>query len=221
MKCIKILSSFLLLAASFSANAQSWNFGIEAGYVNSTLSVSDGSAKSRNGFKVGADAEFTLRNNLSFESGLFYIRKGATIKGETLMNTTISSVKFSEMDYLQIPVMAGYKFDLGNGFTLKPELGAYFAVGVNGDSFVRGIDAFNQPYDVRVSTFGNDKSNSYSYRPSYRPCNRADGGLSFAINAKWRHLGLKVEYDLGLANASYYGNGKQRCVSASILYWLH
>lgn len=48
-----------------------------------------------------------------------------------------------------------------------------------------------------------------------------DGGLSFAINAKWHHIGLKAEYDLGLATASYYGNGKQRCLSASIIYWLY
>lgn len=204
-----------ILIIPFCIKAQIWNIGIEAGYVNSDLSVCEGSAKSRNGFKFGADAEFTLRNNISLESGLLFTRKGATVTGRKMMNTAISSVKFAEMDYLQIPVMAGYRFNAGNGFYLKPELGAYLAVGINGDSFVTGLDPFNQPYEKRVRTFSGANGDSY------RPCNRVDGGLSFAINAKWHHIGLKAEYNLGLATASYYGNGKHRCLSASIIYWLH
>lgn len=131
-----------------------------------------------------------------------------------MMNTAISSIRFAEMDYLQIPVMAGYRFNLGNDFSLKPELGAYFAVGINGDSFVTGIDSYNQPYEKRVGTF------SGANGVPYRPCNRVDGGLSFAINAKWLHIGIKVEYDLGVATSSFYGNGKQRCLSTSLIYWI-
>lgn len=162
----------VILVIPFGIKAQTWNFGVEAGYVNSDLSVSENSAKSRNGFKFGANAEFTLRNNLSLESGVSFIRKGATVTGDNMMNTAVSSIKFAEMDYLQIPVMAGYRFNVGNGFYLKPELGTYFAVGINGDSFVTGLDPFNQPYEKRVRTF------SGANGVSYRPCNRVDGGLS-------------------------------------------
>lgn len=212
--CFKILLA-TILNITFRINAQTWNFGIEAGYVNNDLSVSENSSNSRNGFKLGANAEYMLRNSISFESGLSYIRKGATVTGHNMMNTAISSIRFAEMDYLQIPVMAGYRFTFSNDFSLKPELGVYLAVGVNGDSFVTGVDPFNKPYEKRVRTF------SGANGVSYRPCNRVDGGLSFAISAKWHHIGLKVEYDFGLATASYYGNGKQRCLSASIIYWLH
>lgn len=210
---IRILLTIVIIIP-FDIKAQSWNYGLEAGYVNSDLSVCDNSATSRSGFKFGANAEFTLRNSISFESGLSYIRKGAIVTGHNMMNTAISSIRFAEMDYLQIPVMAGYRFNLGNDFSLKPELGAYFAVGINGDSFVTGIDSFNQPYEKRVRTF------SGANGVLYRPCNRVDGGLSFAISAKWHHIGMKVEYDFGLATASYYGNGKQRCLSTSLIYWI-
>lgn len=143
-----------------------------------------------------------------------YIRKGAIITGENIQNTAISSIKLAEMDYLQIPVMVGYKFNLSNEISLKPELGGYFAVGINGDSFVTGVDSFNQPYEKRVRTF------SGANGVPYRPYNRVDGGLSFAINAKWHHIGVKVEYDLGIATSSFYGNGKQRCLSTAIIYWI-
>lgn len=210
---IRILLTIVIIIP-FGIKAQSWNYGLEAGYVNSDLSVCDNSATSRSGFKFGANAEFTLRNSISFESGLSYIRKGAIVTGNNMMNTAISSIRFAEMDYLQIPVMAGYRFNLGNDFSLKPELGAYFAVGINGDSFVTGIDSYNQPYEKRVGTF------SGANGVPYRPCNRVDGGLSFAINAKWLHIGIKVEYDLGVATSSFYGNGKQRCLSTSLIYWI-
>ena len=211
---VRILLVVIVIIIPFGIKAQSWNFGLEAGYVNSDLSVCDNSATSRSGFKFGANAEFTLRNNISFESGLSYIRKGATVRGLNKMNTAVTSIKFAEMDYLQIPVLAGYRFNLGSNFSLNPELGAYFAVGINGDSFVTGVDSFNQPYEKRVRTF------SGADGVPYRPCNRVDGGLSFAISAKWHQIGMKVEYDLGLVTSSYYGNGKQRCLSISLIYWI-
>ena len=62
------------------------------------------------------------------------------------------------MNYLHIPLMAGYKFDLGKNFSIKPEVGGYFAVGINGDSFVKGVDNFDQPYEARVNTFSNTES---------------------------------------------------------------
>ena len=212
------LATCLFAACPLSGMAQKWNFGVEAGYVNSTLAVEEYESSARSGFKVGLDAEYTLGNHISFESGLAYIRKGAITSGNNMLGTGISSIKFAEMDYLQIPLMAGYKFELGNQFSIKPEVGGYFAVGVNGDSFVTGMDAFNQPYEARVRTFSNtDSKNGVA---PFRPCNRADGGLAFALSLNYRHFALKAEYDLGLATATYYGNGKQRSLSVSLAYWL-
>ena len=122
------------------------------------------------------------------------------------------------MNYLQIPLMAGYKFDLGKHFSIKPEAGGYFAVGINGDSMVTGMDSFNQPYEARVNTFSTTPS-TYGIAP-YRPSNRADGGLAFALNVNYRHFTVKAEYDLGLATSTFYGNGKQRTLSVSLAYWL-
>ena len=212
------LAVIIFAACPLSCMAQKWNFGVEAGYVNNTLAVEEYASTHRNGFKFGANAEYTLRNHISFESGLAYVRKGATTSGDNMLNTGISSIKFAEMDYLQIPLMAGYEFNIGKHFSIKPEVGGYFAVGINGDSFVTGVDSFNQPYEARVNTFSHTES-SDGVAP-FRPCNRADGGMAFALNLNYRHFTLKAEYDLGLATATYYGNGKQRTLSVSLAYWL-
>ncbi len=131
---------------------------------------------------------------MSFESGLTYIRKGATTSGDNMLSQRISSIKFAEMNYLQIPLMIGYKANLGRGFSIKPEVGGYFAVGLNGDSFVTGIDNFDQPYEARVNTFSSTESRNCV--APFRPCNRSDGGLAFAFNVNYRHFTLKAEYDL-------------------------
>lgn len=116
------------------------------------------------------------------------------------------------MDYLQLPVMIGYKFNLGNYFSIKTSVGSYYAVGVRGYALIDGVDAFNQPYTERTSTF------SGSNGTAYRPYNRNDGGLAFALNLGYRNFSIKAEYDLGLATATHYGNGKQRTFLVSIGY---
>lgn len=219
MTVMKFNLSKILLAAAIAipaaAQAEGWNFGAEAGYVYSNLATEEYNAKGRSGFKFGLDAEYTLRNNVAFETGLAYIRKGSTVTGEKMNGFAVSEVKYAEMDYLQIPVMAGYKFRLGNGFSLKPEAGAYFAVGLGGDSFITGRNPFDQPYTARVSTFKSPEG-----QIPYRGVDRCDGGLSFALNANYKHFGIKAQYDLGLATVTYFGNGKQRAFSLSLEYWL-
>jgi len=112
------------------------------------------------------------------------------------------------MDYLRVPITIGYKFKTKQ-FSICPVFGAYYAIGITGDSFISGTDDFGQPYESRISTFSN------KYGMSYRPCNRNDVGLTYSISAGYRHFGLKVGYDMGLTTASYYGNGKQRSLSVS------
>lgn len=217
-KILVKIATIVVAACPLNSLAQTWNFGVEAGYVNNTLAVKEYQSTARNGFKVGVNAEFTLSNHLSFESGLAYIRKGATTHGANMGYTRISSIKFAEMNYLQIPLMAGYRFGLGKQFSIKPEAGGYFAVGIGGDSFVTGVDNVNQPYEARVNTFSTTHSTD-GIAP-YRPSNRADAGLAFALNINYHHFTIKAEYDLGLATTTYYGNGKQRTLSISCAYWL-
>ncbi len=209
----KLLFTLLLIFASCVCNAQKLNYGVEIGYLNNRLAVDEYSSTAKNGFLVGGVINLSLRNNISLESGLSFVRKAGEISGNKLLGTRISHIKFSEMDYIRIPLSIGYKFNIKE-FSTCPEFGPYYAIGINGDSFISGSDDFGQPYESRVSTFSN------GYGKPYRPCNRNDFGLSFALNTIYRHIGIKVGYDLGLTNTSYYGNGKQRSFSVAVEYWI-
>ena len=62
MKHLITIILIALFAVPADIMAQSWNFGIEAGYVNSTLAVNEYKATARSGFKFGLDAEYQLAN---------------------------------------------------------------------------------------------------------------------------------------------------------------
>lgn len=209
----KFLSLILLVFVYCSCNAQKLNYGIEVGYLSNNLSVDKYQSKSKNGFLIGSLVEMDINKRFSIESGISFTRRAGKIKGDYLLGTELSKVEFSQMDYLRIPLTAGYKFKI-HDFSIRPGIGAYYAVGINGDSFVSGIDNFGQPYEARVSTFSN------GYGKPYRPCNRNDAGLLFSLNANYRHIGIKLSYDVALTNTSYYGNGKHRSLIVSLAYWL-
>ena len=217
MKKLVVLA--LAAASIVPVQAQKWNFGVEAGYVHNTLAVEEFTATARSGFKAGAIAEFTLDKNVAFEAGLAFIRKCATISLADIGYgyASIYSIKFAEMNYLQIPLMVGYNFNLGKNFSIKPEVGGYYAVGVSGHALVSGTTTLGFPYEGRVETFsGSDIVSPET--PPYRPSHRNDGGLAFALNVNYRHFGVKAEYDLGLATTTFNGNGKQRTLSVSLVY---
>ena len=216
-----IILRYYLLASFFAvcslAFSQEWNFGAEAGFVHNRLKTEDYSSHPLNGFRFGISANLTLPNEIAFESGISYIRKGGKVFSQEkngMSNQGIHSIRFAQMDYIQLPFMIGYKINFPNQISIIPEAGAYFAVGINGDSFVTGYDSFRQPYESRVSTFSN------GYGKPYRPCNRIDGGLSFALKLKWSNCEIKAAYDFGMTTVTYYGNGKQRTLSVTFGYWL-
>lgn len=209
----KLLCIICLIFAHCICNAQKLSYGVEVGYLNNRLAVNEYSSKSKSGFLIGGVVNLSLRNDITFESGISFVRKAGDISGNKLLGTDVSRIKFSQMDYLRLPILIGYKFKIGE-FSVCPGIGPYFAIGINGDSFISGADGYGQPYEALVSTF------SGGYDKPYRPCNRSDIGLSYSVNARYRHVGIKVGYDMGLTTTSYYGNGKQGSFICSIGYWI-
>ena len=194
--------------------AQTWNFGVDAGYLYNILSTKEYKASGKNGFQVGALVDYSFSNNLILESGLYFQRKGGEISGDRILGLNVSRIDFPEMDYLRVPIMVGYRIRICSDFSVAAQAGAYWAVGVGGHSFVTGINSFGQPYHARVSTFSEDSA------IPYRPCNRSDLGIALCVNLKYRHIGIKVGYDLALTNFTLYGDSKHRTFSIGAEYWL-
>ena len=106
-------------------------FGFRIGpaftYVNSDDSRLDG-GDWQTGLNVGVVAGIPLTDTapLYLETGLSYIEKGGK-------KDLVSGKKMTyDLNYLQIPAVLKYKYDVDDHLSIQPQFGGYFAVGVGG-----------------------------------------------------------------------------------------
>lgn len=209
----------ILTAFGLSQHAYAqWSYGVEAGFIRNKFHISTNEhlqLDSHDGFKFGGVVEYTLKNHVSFESGLSFLRRGGKVHGKNLNYTAIDDIEFRSMYYLQVPLTIGYKFNLGKGFSVKPHLGYFYTVGVGGKSIVSSTDPNGLNHGVRVPTFASKTSTV-----PYRPCNRHTVGLNYALNLTYKVFTLKFNYDRALTQTTYYGDGEHRTFSVSAIFWI-
>lgn len=144
---------------------------------NSELDKYDGPS-SRTGLNFGGVVGYQLSPSapVYLESGLFYTEKGGR-------NNKKEDIDFN-LNYLEIPVLVKYCFDLDGEFSIQPFLGGYFAYGIGGKVKWHGS------YEERKmeSAFSSDLFK------------RFDGGLRFGCGAEYQMLYAELSYELGLAN---------------------
>lgn len=145
-------------------------------YVNSDDSRLDG-GKWQTGLNVGFVAGFPLSDTtpLYLETGLSYIEKGGKKKLSTGKKMTY------DLNYLEIPVVMKYKYDIDSDLSIQPFFGGYFGVGVSG----------------KIKNFEEREAQS-----SFRDCNfrRCDGGLRLGCGLAYDMFYCDLSYDIGLAN---------------------
>lgn len=95
-----ILALTIILAGSFSANAQLLRFGIKGGanFANFSGGVDGIDYKSRTSFHAGVVAEIKAVGNLSIQPELLYSSQGADVEGVGDFN----------LDYVSVPVLAKF-----------------------------------------------------------------------------------------------------------------
>lgn len=111
---------------------------------------------------------------ISLETGLFFTEKGG--KG------VIDGVKFTfDLNYLEIPITAKYRYELNEDFSIQPFFGGYFAFGVGG----------------KVKNYKERESCS-SFSDDY--FKRFDGGLRIGCGAEYSMIYAEAAYEFGLSN---------------------
>lgn len=139
----------------------------------------------RTGLNIGAVVGIPLSDStpLFLESGLFYVEKGG--KNDRALyiedgKKKEGKVKYN-LNYLEIPIVLKYKYDIDDDFSVQPFLGGYVACGVGGK-----IKNYANR-DIRASFSGN----------AFR---RFDGGIKLGVGGQYDLFYFELGYDLGLAN---------------------
>lgn len=158
-------------------------FGFRIGpsfsYVSSDGSALDG-GNWQTGLNVGVVGGIALSNYqpIYLEGGLYYIEKGGkkNIEGNKKMTY--------DLNYLEIPVVFKYKYNIDPHFSIQPQLGGYFAAGVGG----------------KVKNYLDRQAES-SFSDDY--FRRVDGGIRIGCGVQYDMFYADLTYDIGLANIGH------------------
>lgn len=199
----KFITLVVLLIVTVAANAQ-WKIAPKAGMNLSTVSNTEGSY-SKIGYKAGVSVEYGINESIGIESGLFFSRKGVNnISGKLKTGVDAKpNIKPTDLslNYLELPLLATFGFDVMENVRLKLSAGAYVAYGVGG-SYNRIFQ--NQKNGEKINPFKNTESNQSGILISQKELNPFDCGLSFGVGVDISHVTIGVSYDLGLVDMKYF-----------------
>lgn len=157
------------------------NLGLRAGYtLSNVLEKWDGKSESydsKSGFLAGLNVDVAFMQSFGLNTGIFAVSKGYkdSWDGET--------VTFNPM-YLEIPVLASYRFNFGETSRVEVDFGPYFAVGVGGKWKFKDDDG---SYSEKF--FGGEDG-----------ANRFDCGLKLGAGVTFNKIYVGLHYAFGLTN---------------------
>lgn len=167
-------------------------FGIRAGvnFANQTQKVSEESVSfsSRTAFHVGFIADLPIVESFYIQTGLYLQSKGS--KNEYFDEGTIKE-SITPM-YLEIPLLASYRYNFSKAAQLQVNFGPYFAYGISGKYKEEIVG--NEVGEVDF--FGDDGDNFGAKRFD---CGLQVGaGMTFA-----KHYYVGLAYEFGLTNIAH------------------
>lgn len=212
--CIIMMALLSMGAAKMNAQVR---LGAEVGVNMASLGVRGNHAMVLP--TGGLVADYQFKNNMMISSGLHYVMKGAnTLSGapEDLM---------VRLGYLELPVMVGYRMPVAEHVYLVPQVGAYFACGVN------GYAEFNESSSLGIGNTDGVWYNPFEQfdlknekKEYIEPFERFDAGLRFALSADVYKFNLSLAYDLGLKRThkhfdpEHYFKYRNRSVAVTLGY---
>ena len=175
-------------------------FGIRGG-VNLAKQIASSdegysfSAKNNVGFNVGVSVDIPMLESLYLQSGLYYTVKGYKLEEEDYTEKATPS-------YLQIPILASYRYNFSDFTQLQINFGPYLAYGIGGK--------YKWDDEDEDEKFFDDDYNK-----------RFDAGLTIGAGMTFGHIFVGLNYDLGMTNIlkdSDDGSLKNRSLSINLGY---
>lgn len=119
-----LLTAVLGMFALAGFSQVKWDAKVGMSMTNMTETTD---SKLKVGYTVGVGMDYAFSENWSLQSGLNFTGKGTKVEG----------VKFN-MHYVELPVLAAYKFAVGENMKLVVNAGPYFACGLAGKMSAEG-----------------------------------------------------------------------------------
>ena len=154
-------------------------YGFRIGPTFSTVNSDDANLDGGNsqiGLTLGAVMGFQLSDDipLFLETGLSYTEKGG--------KKTLTGKKMTyDLNYLEIPILVKYIYDIDGHFSVQPLFGGYLSYGISG----------------KIKNFGERQALDSFSDTTFK---RFDGGLRIGCGVGYDLFYADLSYDIGLSN---------------------
>ena len=154
-------------------------YGFRIGPTFSTVNSDDANldgGDSQTGLTLGAVVGFQLSDDipLYLESGLSYTEKGG--------KKTLTGKKMTyDLNYLELPILIKYIYDIDGHFSVQPLFGGYLSYGISG----------------KIKNFGERQAQDSFSDMAFK---RFDGGLRIGCGVGYDLFYADLSYDIGLSN---------------------
>jgi hypothetical protein len=185
----KLLTLMLFAALSATTFAQSASIPV---IVKGGVGISNWYGDDADGtdakfaWKLGIGTEFSLGQNFILQPSLMFINEGTKIDGKLSMaGVAVSGSITSQEDYLQLPIMFGYRVNVDKGTNIVFTAGPYLAYGIAGKT--KGeVASISTKYD----TFGDDGMDMKTF----------DAGLGCGVTGEFNNFLIGIDGHLGLTD---------------------
>lgn len=177
----------LLCAAVFALTASAqitWNVkaGIGSAWCAIDAPGNNGSSKAHIVGKLGVGLETPLTENLSLMPSLEFAVKGS--KREYTWDDASLNEKVN-LTYIQLPIMAAYRFNATDRLNIVAKLGPYFAYALSGKCKIDDYSNDTDDFDIFEDGAGGK---------------RFDAGLIIGVDFEFNRFVAGLEYERGFTN---------------------
>lgn len=170
MKKFLIMVVFALTTLNISAQEES-RFNFNAGIGMSSVVGSDADTKLTIAYKVGLTYDLKAAENFYVIPGIEFVAKG--FKSDNVNGTV-------NMSYIEVPIVAAYKFNIADGMRLVIKIGPYAAYGIFGSD----LEFYNNGKKINIF----DKDDGLK---------RFDAGALGGIGLEFEQFTIGAEYSRG------------------------
>jgi len=195
-KKISVLFVMFILIAGYT-QAQ-FKVGVKAGFNLTNISQkfdgekpdSEDRGKFKPGFQVGLIGEYSISDVFAIQPGIVFATQGTKFKDdEEDYKATMN------LNYIQIPINAQYKMDLGVAKLLL-QAGPYLGYGIGGKNKAKGtIEGLSVSIENKIKFGKGDEDDLTTYIP-----NAFDFGLGLGAGLQFGNIQAVLGYNIGLAN---------------------
>jgi len=189
-----IFVALLALGFAFSANAQKIGYGVQLGGNLSGISQDPEAIdlSTKLGFQVGGFVDYSFANNLFLKANVLFVTKGASYEG-TIMGAKVN-LTMNPM-YIQVPIVIGYGFNVGDNFKIYANVGPYIAYGIGGKT------------TTEISGTGTSEDGETSEDFFTTDVSKFDFGARLGLGVEiYKSFIIGFDYDLGLSNMNTASN---------------